>query len=479
MKPFDKKFADDMRDTFDNWQEPVDEQAWLQMKQKLGGKSKKTVVIFLRTWPAKVAATMLLGLLSYSAWYYMANPGNNQMLVTQSNDQTESLQNRVPVNDDSLASAMEIIPENAIEFADHEAIESITKGSQQLLAEDDEKADHSHKNQAEPDVDLPADGFTNENIAEPAISENYLVEEVDSVISRETELPVKESESEYLAITISSETDSLALADNNVSDSTVSPVVASQMTDEQIIAHNLLELNAERETPPRNSYIEISAGSLKTYSSAELASGLGFSAGVMGYWAVGNNVSLSSGGVLLYNQFTLDNPVAATSKRNLNESVAMPSFDYSSPANTLYSVTSNYTDFEFTAIDIPLNVRFKVADRTRSQLFVSGGFSSLLYLQQNYTRYTEYATVSNQFGLSGSQEVVSGTASFSDGDSYEAFRQFDFGRLINFSMGYLVKRERHSILIEPHIKYPIGSITSMDLRIGMAGISLKYNFLEK
>ncbi len=478
MKPFDKKLADNMRNVFDNWQEPVDENAWLQIKQKLGGKSNKTALFFIWTWPVKVAATILLGLLTFSVWYYQDNLRETDLLTSQNDNQVkntgtsgsgeESFQEPIPENDNENIA---IVDETA-------ATENGTQNRLLLIAEYVEETDQTSTKQTDTEADLPERDLTPGNVVESLLPADHLAEEVIPTITAEGDGALNEIE-DHLAVTILSEVDSLY--DLNTSDTAiaVSPVVVAKSNDELTIAANLLEMNAEKQNRTSNSYVEISAGSLKTYSSAELASGLGFSAGVMGYWAVGKNVSLSSGGVLMYNQFTLDNPMAASGSRNLDESVAMPSFDYSSSANTLYAVTSNYTDFEFTAIDIPLNVRFKVADRPRSQFFVSGGLSSLLYLQQNYTRYTEYATMSNQFGLSGSQEVVSGTTSFSDGDSYEAFRQFDFGRLINFSMGYLIKRERHSILIEPHIKYPVGNITSMDLRIGMAGISLKYNFLEQ
>jgi hypothetical protein len=478
MKPFDKKFADNMRDVFDNWQETVDENAWLQMEQKLGGKTRKSAFVFLRTWSVKLAAAMLLGLLTFSV-YYLVNLRETDFVLSQYDNPAEKSDTSNPGKEDFLQSIIEndneiaaILPEPAESESEDEKRMSLY-----VKSTNSTNLDPGKKNDSIPD--LPHKDFTNGNLTEPATQEEHLGIRLADGIPGESDTTHQEFETDHLAATFPSEADSFNDLTSNDSVLSVSPVVTEQMMDEQTIAANLLKMKSKNEHRSPNSYVEISAGSLKTYSSAELASGLGFSAGVMGHLAVSNKISLSSGGVLLYNQFTLDNPVAATGARNLDESFAMPDLANDSYSNTLYSVKSNYTDFEFTAIDIPLNVRFLISDRDRSQFFVSGGLSSLLYLQQNYTRYTEYATANSQLGLDGSQEMVTGNVSFSAGESYEAFRQFDFGRLINFSMGYLLKRERHSILIEPHIKYPIGNITSMNLRIGMAGISLKYNFYDQ
>ena len=430
MKPFDDKFADNVREVFDNYQEPADEQAWLQMKSRLQGKqrTKKLMpVYFLRA-----AAVILLLLVPAFLWIY--RPGSESAIRMaeevqhrEADDvdavviQDETMSPDQAGKDDSNVSEKPLLATAPVDFTE-------TKKSDTLHQEDElfpvSSIDEAQSLPEATPMDVLAASQEVENDTPP--------EEI-------TELPVVVSD-------------------------TSQPVYS----EEDIIRDNLAwqELSATRE-----SHIEVAAGSMKTWSPGEVAGGVGFSAGVARLWDLGSNFSFSGGSTLVYNRINLSN----------TSSYYKSYADFYSPGNISFDGAETITildeqvdtDLEFLAIDFPLNFRYKVMETRNKSLYVSAGLSSFLYLQQSYTQQTEYLAEYTHASFTGARTLsVENTVS----NDVSPLGRFDLARFLNLSAGYGIERRNFSFVIEPYVKLPVAEVTSLNMSIGMAGVSLKYKF---
>ena len=110
-------------------------------------------------------------------------------------------------------------------------------------------------------------------------------------------------------------------------------------------------------------------------------------------------------------------------------------------------------------------------------MFISTGISSLVYLKESY---------SENYYVENIQEVYNNTT-----QSYEtlylydnvnetsksgAFQTFDFAKLINISVGYLIPLKKGNLILEPYAKLPIGKLTTYNISYGYGGLALKYDF---
>ncbi len=434
MKPFDDKFADNVREVFDNYREPADEQAWLQMKSRLQGKqrTKKLIPLYF----LRAAAVILLLLVPAFLWMY--RPGSESAI-----QMAEEVQYRETDDVDEVVFQDEIVSPEQAGKDDPKASEKQMLASVPVDFTETKKAGTRHQE----DELVPV---SSEDVAETlpeATSEDLIAADLEV----EKETPPEEVVSTSEEMNAPSQ-----------------PVY----TEEDIIRDNLAwqELSATRE-----SHIEVAAGSMKTWSPGEVAGGVGFSAGVARLWDLGSNFSFSGGGALVYNRINLNN--TSSSFNSLRNE------DYYTPGNISIDGAENIhildeqvvTDMEFLAIDFPLNFRYKVMESTSKSLYVSAGLSSFLYLQQSYTQQTEYLAEYTHANFSGTRtQSVETTVS----NDVSPFGRFDLARFLNISAGYGIQRRNYSFVIEPYVKLPVTEVTSLNMSIGMAGVSLKYKFGE-
>jgi hypothetical protein len=449
MKPFDEKFADNVREVFDAWHEPVDEQAWQEMKSRLTKSKKTSLFILVPAYMKYAAAAVVLLVASITLW---------QILPTSD------------INENQLSQRTEITP--YIESDTHSGItENSTDNDPNTLSQKQDLAKHHLADKTERKISSKKS--TDESFAE-TIHKPVMVSSPNLQIGSTSDIPGMRDNLSHLPEQID------LILDESPLEIPTNPELAQEMPnqnvidDAQIIAYNLSLIKNQERNHASKPGIEFSAGSMKTYSTAEVAGGMGYSAGITGNWPLSDRFSIGSGGVLVYNQFSLNEPDAAT---RINKDFAnSPELDLSSGYNIIGQKT--YADVEYMAIDIPVNFRYKVSDIANGKLFVSAGLSSLLYLQQNYTQNSDVTAFYVRNDTYGNQYLGSESTKLSTSTEFDAFKRLDLGRYLNFSVGYMINREKNSLLVEPFIKYPLGDVTSMNLQIGMAGITLKYHFAK-
>ena len=424
MKPFDDKFADNVRKAFDHWQEDMPPQAWDAMKARLDGKGKARVVAF---WPflAKAAGVALLIGMSIF-WYVSFSPkGNEYLAETEANIQAMEPKAEAEAQPDALA---EPSPSTQNDF----------------IAEKTPLAAPSAP-KAQKDIEYQA--------ATPGFVEQ------EEVLIAAAALPDAVAE-------IQTEPETDTLPENDVPTLALRP---QTMQNNGRFTHD--DLVAPGKTPQADQQNRLSwgitAGSMLAFAENRVSDMPGYAAGVTAEYALTDQISLSSGGVLTYHQFEL-----------INFARAEFAYDYLSSHVNLseLSLTGN-NQYEMLALEIPLNAQFSIMETRNRGLYVGAGLSSLVYLQQRFTGINTAFFEQNVFNeATGNYEVQYSASTFEVDEQYPALSRFDFGRLVNLSLGYVIRRENSAIVVEPFVKLPLGTLTSRDISLGMGGISLKYRF---
>ncbi len=481
MKPFDEKFGENVREAFDNYQEPVDERAWKQMKSRLKARSKKGIFVmtpFFTTPLFMRAAAVIIFLIaaSGSLWLLVLNQQKTDMATAyEVHEDTPGTPDEG--SGDTPKAPADRTGDISSPLADRTGdISSIIPGQEEIITAVSPGDDDSTDQAGEGQPSVPA------SISERLATEALEIQETRTVpnapeMPGTTPVPDARQLAETTPPPFATELPPLSAINGIYSKGVTSYLVTSEQladgADAFIIARNLESLGEAETRKDRTSIMEVSAGSMKTWSPREIAGGLGYTAGVGGDWRVGRRISIHGGGLLVYNRFSLENTLVSAKHYSDQELAAAPERDISLVYNVLQYQTSE-TDVEFTALDIPVNIRFTLKEASGSRIFLSAGFSSFLYLQQKYSSESTVLASYHRMTPQGHYMSETGYASLTSGGEFSAFRRFDFARFLNLSGGYVIRGRNQSLIIEPFLKYSLGDVTTLNLNIGMAGLSLKY-----
>jgi hypothetical protein len=424
MKRFDEKFADNVREAFDGYDEQVDPAAWAAMQGRLKRRRKARIIPFSRSkaWAA-VAATVFLavaGWLFFEPGLLQPHGGRQPMAVKESPEPAKDLAPlpATPTDPAPVAAEMPAIsPEPAQPLVRSTGPAATTDTSAPLVAETTTRA---------ADDEMPA-----------VVAQQQLPPETNEEV-------VKVPEVVLPRLRPAQDAGAAALA----------AVPPDPFRDFESKARG-------------GQSWSVAAGSMLAFAEQRISDGLGVTAGVVSEWKVSPRITLSAAGMLAYHQFELVNFGGSR--------FAADYLDMGSASGDVNVLGRN--QFEMLALDIPLNAQLDVMDTDRRRLFLGAGFSSVLFLQQRFTGnnrvfYYQQATDPE----TGAVISVPVYMDFTADEQYEPFSRFDLARLLNLSVGYVIKAEKGAYVIEPFMKYPLGSITSRDIRLGMGGISLRYNF---
>ncbi len=464
MMLFDERFGENVREVFDNYQERVDEKAWQQMKKRLQAKSKTPFFIMGPFWNKAAAAIAILMAITGCLWLFFLYPEKTgQVAVYKKYEDSPAIADVASddTHPDGFAENedIEYSPQTGVQQINH-----ITQGREEFP---DEKIIAQTIDGIQ-DTVIPAPDFDTRRLQVfvPQLADipDFAGDQrFDSVFS----YPGMQADGKKLFREIKRLSPGEVSSGMNTQDKLV-----IDDTDTRIIHENLERLNIKETSHGRIPLMEVSAGSMKTWSPREMAGGVGYAAGVAGDWPVGDRLSISGGGLLVYNQFKLGNTTGAMKYAGDEEMASLPHFDAAERYQVLQQKTT--TDFVFTAIDIPVNIRYIVSEMARSRIYVSAGFSSFIYLQQSYNSRSEVLAEYTAVNSRGHQIVETGYAIVTSGGEFDAFRRMDLARFFNLSLGYVIRGKNHAMVIEPFIKYPLGDVTDLNLNVGMAGFSLKY-----
>jgi len=130
------------------------------------------------------------------------------------------------------------------------------------------------------------------------------------------------------------------------------------------------------------------------------------------------------------------------------------------------------------AMELPLNIVFKVFERKRSGIFLSAGASTMVYFNQKFTG--DFVNEYTQEYFNTSTNSMSSETRFSKvsvDNSYRALDHTDYFGLANFSAAYFIPYGKTAtLLIEPFMQLPLSDLTALNLRVRYGGISMKVRF---
>ena len=165
--------------------------------------------------------------------------------------------------------------------------------------------------------------------------------------------------------------------------------------------------------------------------------------------------------------------VESMSGGSLNMAYAAPELNGMAATATIYDA-----DMDVVSMEVPVNFVFSLRKRARSNLFVTTGASTVIYLSQNlsgsfYNTYTR-SVIDN---YTGNVSYESMTTSVEIESEQETLNRVDLLGLANFSAGYSFPFSGTSqLLFEPFVQMPIRDLTSLNLRIWYGGLSMKIRF---
>jgi hypothetical protein len=130
------------------------------------------------------------------------------------------------------------------------------------------------------------------------------------------------------------------------------------------------------------------------------------------------------------------------------------------------------------AMELPLNLVFRIVDKERSGLYVSAGASSMIYISQQFTAdYVNEFTKQSYNAITGTYASETRYSTIEVENDYGAFSRADFFGLANLSAGYSFPYSKTgTMIIEPFLQLPVGDLTSLNLRLRYGGVSMKFRF---
>ncbi len=226
--------------------------------------------------------------------------------------------------------------------------------------------------------------------------------------------------------------------------------------------------------------------SLSNYSSAKVENDVNVGAGISASYKLTKKLRLSTG-MLIAKQSLTGNEnddfmirYPQTEKAQIKSENLVQERKQNNGRDGVMNSFSTIADFnldekklEFLTIDIPLNLVYKY-----KKISFTSGVSSLLHVMENHDSKYTMVVNNNVYNLkTGSYDNYTNNTTVNK-RKYISTNHFDFARLLNLSIGYGIDMKRGSIVVEPYIKIPIGTLSSQDIFMGAGGLALRYNFFK-
>ncbi|HNR41799.1 MAG TPA: hypothetical protein PKL65_06175 [Bacteroidales bacterium] len=228
----------------------------------------------------------------------------------------------------------------------------------------------------------------------------------------------------------------------------------------------------------------------KNSSGGEKRHGTGIlMAGVSGLLAQSAGTASPSSGLSV--GFYLDQKLSGKISVRPGLAIAMQSFgtgDVSSQDRFNYTMSlndgtkgiphSSSGHLSMLAMEVPLNIVFRISGKERSGFYLSTGASTMIYLSQQFRAgYVNKYTKSEINTMTGESFSETRYSTVEVENNYSAFSHTDFFGLANLSAGYsFAYGKTGTMLVEPFLQLPVSDLTSLNLRVRYGGISMKLKF---
>lgn len=207
-------------------------------------------------------------------------------------------------------------------------------------------------------------------------------------------------------------------------------------------------------------------------TSSNPVSGMSLGAGVVSEFSFSKRLKLDVGITYGRHSLVADNSLPRNEMMNSPQSNEA----FQSLSSSPRYIGSN-AELNFSGLDIPVNLKYKVVDREKSGLFIITGLSSMVYFDQHTT---ETMAINSYFSstMDGDLEFERSVQEFTQESSPENSADgVDLGRMLNLSVGYEYSLNNGTFLsIEPYYKLPLGEMTFANQQFSIGGLNLRMNF---
>ena len=461
---FDERLSQKIRQTFDKHEEPYNAQGWEMMKQQMQTQKSGKVRALLLSLPVKIAAAAVLvlgGVLTYNT--INSNEPSQKPLQANSN---KTIQQQgfegvkvLPPSLDDEHIAQNQKKTSANKTVDDQSIK--VQGNSPKKTFENQGIQQQNQRVALVATTLPKVTTSREVSVSKVNTRLVSPKKIDQVLTKDLVV-------QYNVNTLNA----LNTAKQGISQGEVVPAVIR--ANYLPVQRSKVSQQEEVTLKPGPFKLGVVVSSLVNYSDkGEKDSQVNVGGGVLSEISLSKRLSITSGVLLTRQSLEMSRPANLpqfTTSQNLggNQFFANRSQEQSRSVR-----------MQFVGLDIPVNLQYHLGKNVNQGLYVSVGLSSMAYLQEDYT-HTTRETIQRQVYKAGStaeptiETYVSETNLKSNPESLS---RFDFARMLNVSMGMkYVVAQNMQILIEPYLKYPLGTLTNEQLRFGSAGVNLRCSF---
>ncbi|MCG6191190.1 outer membrane beta-barrel protein [Maribellus maritimus] len=140
----------------------------------------------------------------------------------------------------------------------------------------------------------------------------------------------------------------------------------------------------------------------------------------------------------------------------------------------------NQTTANLLCLDIPLNLTWKFSKQQSTSYYVSGGISSLAYLDEDYKNKTTTQELIEVVKEVNGQETVEYEVVTKETETWKSvppLQTFNFAGRLNLMVGMEQKiTPKLHIHIEPYVKIPLSGLGAQNLRFTTSGLQCKLSF---
>ena len=461
---FDERLSQKIRQTFDKHEEPYSAQGWEMMKQQMQTQKSGKVRALLLSLPAKVAAAAVLvlgGVLTYNA---VNSNGPSQKPLQASSNRTiqqkgfEGVKVLPPSLDDEHVAQNQEKPSANKTVDKQSAKVQVSPQEKNLVKQGPQIKDERVAVVA---TNLPKT-TTTPRLALSRVNKKLVSpDKIDQVLTKDLVI-------QYDVNTLNA----LNTAHGGISQNQAVPAVIR--ANYLPVQRSKVSQQEEVILKPSPFKLGVVVSSLVNYSDkGEKDSQVNVGGGILSEISLSKRLSVTSGVLLTRQSLEMSRPA------NLPQFTTSQSLGGNQIFANRSQEQSRSVRMQFVGLDIPVNLQYHLGKNVNQGLYVSVGLSSMAYLQEDYT-HTTRETIQRQVYKAGStaeptiETYVSETNLKSNPESLS---RFDFARMLNISMGmkYMVAQNMQ-ILIEPYLKYPLGTLTNEQLRFGSAGVKLRCSF---
>ena len=203
-------------------------------------------------------------------------------------------------------------------------------------------------------------------------------------------------------------------------------------------------------------------------------SGMQFGGGVMSEFSLSDKLKVDIGVTYAHQSIEPDQSSKLPETMTLRASNAMEASSFTNDY-----LGSEYT-LSYSGLDIPINLKYKVMDKSNAELYLITGLSSMVYLDQ---KGKEVFSVASKFSadFTGALQYTESVQQFSqEYTPSEGQSNLDLGKMLNLSFGYEYNLKNGTFIsIEPYYKLPLGDLTFTNQQFSIGGLNLRMNFQFK